>query len=210
MKVVQIATGVMQANCFLVYEEGSSSAFVIDPGAQVEKIMAHIKHYEINEITHIFLTHGHFDHIGALAELKEATDAKVCIHERDLPMLTSQTDNLAAFSGSAVEECEADIILQDGEIIKAAGLDVEVLHTPGHSGGSVCYIVDNVMFSGDTFFYMFCGRTDFPGSDPQEYAHSLTVVLRSLKKNYHVYTGHGVKTTLFGEFENNPYFNRKT
>ncbi|MBT3318231.1 MAG: MBL fold metallo-hydrolase [Clostridia bacterium] len=208
MKVVQIATGVMQANCFLVYEEGSRSAFIVDPGAQAEKILAHIKHYEIEDVTHIFLTHGHFDHIGALAQLKEATGAKVCIHERDLSMLNSQEDNLAAFSGVSIKTCDADIVLKDGDIIEAAGMDVRVLHTPGHSGGSVCYIVDNVMFSGDTFFYMYCGRTDFPGSDPQEYHHSLNVILRSQKTNYHVYTGHGVKTTLFGEFENNPYFSR--
>lgn len=208
MKVVQIATGVMQANCFLVYEEGSSEAFVIDPGAQIEKIIAHIKHYEIDTITHIFLTHGHYDHIGALAQLKEATGAKVCIHERDLSMLSSQTDNLAAFSGSSVLECDADIILADGDKIEAAGIEVEVLHTPGHSGGSVCYLADNVMFSGDTLFFMFCGRTDFPGSDTQEYYHSLNVILRNMEKDYHVYTGHGVKTTLFAEFENNPYFDR--
>ena len=209
MKVVQIATGVMQANCFLVFEDGAKSAFVIDPGAQVEKILAHIEHYEIETVTHILLTHGHFDHIGALAELKEATGAKVCVHERDLSMLQSQTDNLAAFSGASVKECEADVVLKDGDIIDAAGMKVKVLHTPGHSGGSVCYLVDNVMFSGDTLFYMYCGRTDFPGSDTQEYYHSLNVTLRNLETNYQVYTGHGVKTTLFAEFENNSYFDRK-
>ena len=209
MKVVQIATGVMQANCFLVFEDGASSAFVVDPGGEVEKILAHIKHYEIETVTHILLTHGHFDHIGALAELKEATGAKVCVHKRDLSMLTSQEDNLAAFSGTSVKECEADIILGDGDIIDAAGKQVKVLHTPGHSGGSVCYLVGNVMFSGDTLFYMYCGRTDFPGSDTQEYYHSLNVVLRGLETDYQVYTGHGVKTTLFAEFENNSYFDRK-
>ena len=208
MKVVQIATGVMQANCFLVFEDGAKTAFVVDPGAQGEKILTHIEHYEIEAVTHIFLTHGHFDHIGTLAELKEATGAKVCVHERDLSMLTSQEDNLAAFSGVSVKTCDADIVIKDGDVIEAAGMDVKVLHTPGHSGGSVCYIVDDVMFSGDTFFYMYCGRTDFPGSDPKEYHHSLNVILRSQKTNYLVYTGHGVKTTLFGEFENNPYFSR--
>jgi len=208
MKVVQIATGVMQANCFLVYEDGAKEAFIVDPGAQPEKILEHIKHYEIETVTHILLTHGHFDHIGALAQLKEETGALVCVHERDLSMLTSQKDNLAMSASTSVLECEADVILQGGDIIDAAGMEVEVLHTPGHSGGSVCYLVDNVMFSGDTLFYMFCGRTDFPGSDTKEYYHSLNTVLRSMKKDYHVYTGHGIRTTLFTEFKNNPYFDR--
>ena len=208
MKVVQIATGVMQANCCLVYEDGTKEAFVVDPGAQVEKILEHIRHYKIETVTHILLTHGHFDHIGALAQLKEETGAKVCIHERDLSMLTSQVDNLAESASTSVAQCEADVVLKGGDIVKAAGMDVEVLHTPGHSGGSVCYLVSNVMFSGDTLFYMYCGRTDFPGSDTKEYYNSLNVVLRSLKKDYHVYTGHGIRTTLFAEFKNNPYFDR--
>ncbi len=209
MKIVQIAVGAMQANCFLVFEDGAKSAFVIDPGSQVEKILAHVKHYEIDTVTHILLTHGHFDHIGALAELKEVTGAKVCVHERDLSMLNSDIDNLAAYSGINVKKCDADVVLLGGENIDAAGMKVNVLHTPGHSGGSVCYLVDNVMFSGDTLFYMYCGRTDFPGSDAQEYHHSLNVILRNLETDYQVYSGHGIKTTLFAEFENNSYFDRK-
>lgn len=208
MKVVQIATGEIKANAFIVYKDVSTKVFVVDPGAEYDKIKAHLDHYGIKEVTHILLTHGHFDHIGAVAQLKEATGAKVCIHERDLSMLGSQKDNLAAFAKTSVPECEADIVFKGGETFEAAGMDVKVLHTPGHSGGSVCYIVGDVMFTGDTLFYMYCGRTDFPGSDPEEYAHSLNTVLGGLKKNYHVYTGHGVKTTLFDEFENNPYLTR--
>jgi len=208
MKIVQIATGVMQANCFLVYEDGAKQAFIIDPGAQIDKINAHIEHYGIETITHILLTHGHFDHIGALCELKEQTGAKVCIHGKDADMLSSNDTNLAASAYTAVKLCKPDVILHDRDVLKAAGIDVEVLHTPGHSGGSVCYLADNVMFSGDTLFYRFCGRTDFPGSDTDEYYHSLNVILKSLDQDYIVYTGHGVKTTLFAEFEQNPYFER--
>ena len=80
-----------------------------------------------------------------------------------------------------------------------------MLHTPGHSGGSVCYIADGALFTGDTLFYMYCGRIDFPGSDAQEYYHSLHDVLGKLTTDYTVYAGHGIKTTLFAEFKNNPY-----
>ena len=208
MKIVQIAVGVMQANCFLVYQNDSKQAFLIDPGAQPDKITAHIEHYKIEKITHILLTHGHFDHIGALAEMKDRTGALVCVHERDADMLTSNEANLASSAGVAVKPCEADVILKDGDVISAAGFDVKVLHTPGHSGGSVCYLTENVMFSGDTLFYRFCGRTDFPGSDADEYYNTLNVILKSLKTDYHVYTGHGKKTTLFDEFKHNTFFER--
>jgi len=165
MKVVQIATGEMRPNAFIVCKDNSKKAFVVDPGADYHKIRAHLDHGGINEVTHILLTHGHFDHIGALAELKAATGAKVCVHERDASMLTSQIDNLAVMAGTSVRECPPDILLKGGEIIDAAGIEVAVLHTPGHSGGSVCYLAGDAMFSGDTLFYMYCGRTDFPGSD---------------------------------------------
>ena len=208
MQIVQIATGEIRANAFLAFEDASKQAFVVDPGADFNKIMAHIDHYGIEEVTHILLTHGHWDHIGAVAALKEATGAKVCIHERDLKMLSSATASMAAFVGGTLVPCEADIVLKGGETIRAAGMDVQVLHTPGHSGGSVCYLCGDVMFSGDTLFYMYCGRTDFPGSDAVEYEHSLNTVLRGLQKDYQVYTGHGIKTTLFAEFRQNPFFSR--
>ncbi len=205
MKVVQVATGMMQANAFIVFKECSNKAFVIDPGADFEKIRARLEYEGITEVTHILLTHGHFDHIGAAAALKKHTGAKLCVHERDLSMLASNADCLAAVAGVKVEPVDADIVLKGGETIMAAELPVQVLHTPGHSGGSVCYITGDALFSGDTLFYMYCGRTDFPGSDAKEYYHSLHTVMGGLQKDYTVYTGHGIKTTLKAEYKSNPY-----
>jgi len=205
MKVVQIAVGDMRSNVFIVYKDYSKQAFIVDAGADFDKIQAHLDYYGIEDVTHILLTHGHFDHIGVAARLKEATGAKLCIHARDLSMLGSDRDNLGALAGVHTAPCTADVVLQGGEELTVAGIRVKVLHTPGHSGGSVCYIADGALFSGDTLFYMYCGRTDFPGSDPDEYAHSLHDVLGKLKKDYTVYTGHGIQTTLFAEFKSNPY-----
>ena len=205
MRVIQVPVGELQANTFIVFKDNSKKAFVVDPGADIEKIWSRLEYEGISEVTHILLTHGHFDHIGAAAELKRRTGAKVCVHERDLPMLTSNKDSLAVFAGVSIEPVEADIVLHGGEMIRAADIPVQVLHTPGHSGGSVCYITGDVLFSGDTLFYMSCGRTDFPGSDPDEYHNSLHNVLGGLKKDYTVYTGHGIKTTLRAEFRSNPY-----
>jgi len=205
MKVIQIAVGDMAANAFIVYEQGSSKAFVIDPGADIGKIQRRLAQNGIDEVTHILLTHGHFDHIGALAQLKEATGATVCIHEADAPMLIDDRASHAVLAGMHIAPCEADVLLHGGETIMAADIPVQVLHTPGHSAGSVCYLSGDVMFSGDTLFYMYCGRTDLPGSSTEQYHHSLSVVLRGLKKDYLVYTGHGIKTTLADEFRHNMY-----
>ncbi len=207
MKVIQIAVGEMMANAFVVYKDDDAHrAFVIDPGDDYEKIKTHLDRYGITEVTHILLTHGHFDHIGAVSQLKAQTGAKVCIHRRDASMLQSDRDNLGVMAGVRVPKVEPDIVFEGGEVFNAADIEVEVLHTPGHSGGSVCYIAGDALFSGDTLFYMYCGRTDFPGSDAAEYRHSLLTVLRSLQKDYTVYSGHGIKTSLFAEFKNNPFF----
>ncbi len=208
MKVVQIAVGELMANAFVVYMEGSSKAFVVDPGADYPLIKKRLDDLGITEVTHILLTHGHFDHIGAAAELKKQTGARVCVHRRDASMLQSNIDSLAVMAGFSVEPVEPDVIFEGGESITAADIEVKVLHTPGHSGGSVCYLADDAMFSGDTLFYMYCGRTDFPSSDHDEYIHSLHDVLGQLKQDYTVYTGHGIKTTLFAEFINNPYLKK--
>ena len=208
MKVVQIAVGEMMANAFIVYKEGSHKAFVIDPGANYPRIKKRLEDNGITEVTHILLTHGHFDHIGAVARLRQETGAMVCIHRRDASMLQSDEDSLAVMAGATIEKVKPDCIFEGGEVIAAADIEVEVLHTPGHSGGSVCYLAEDAMFSGDTLFYMYCGRTDFPSSDAAEYAHSLREVLGSIKTDYTVYAGHGIKTTLFAEFKNNPFLAR--
>lgn len=208
MKVVQIPVGDMASNVYIVFNDGDRRAFIVDAGDDCDKIKAHLNHYGVEEVTHILLTHGHFDHINALARLKQETGAKVAVHARDASMLGSDMDNLGVLAGVTVEPCVPDIILQGGETINAAGVDVKVLHTPGHSGGSVCYIADGALFSGDTLFYIYCGRTDFPGSDAEEYRRSLHDVLGTLQTDYTVYSGHGIKTTLFAEFQNNPYLTK--
>jgi hydroxyacylglutathione hydrolase len=208
MKVVQIPVGDLASNAFIAFHEGEKRAFMVDAGGDYDKIQRHLEHFGIEEVTHILLTHGHFDHIGALAQLKRETGAKIAVHARDASMLENDGDNLGVFAGVTVEKCEPDILLQGGETLECAGFSVSVLHTPGRSGGSVCYIAEGALFTGDTLFYMYCGRTDFPGSDAEEYQRSLLGVLGGLTTDYTVYAGHGIKTTLFAEFQNNPYLAR--
>jgi hydroxyacylglutathione hydrolase len=205
MKVIQVAEGGIGANAYIAFKEGSDCAFVVDPGVDCPEIIAQLEENGLEDVTHILLTHGHFDHTAAAAELKRATGAEVCIHLRDLNMLKSSKESLAAMAGYHIQPCEADIVLRGGETIRAADMDVHALHTPGHSGGSVCYITDNVMFSGDTLFHMSVGRTDLPGGDRKEYEDTLDNIICGLEHDYTVYTGHGPETTLFSEFRSNPY-----
>lgn len=209
MKVIQLAVGPIEANCYIVYKEGSSKAFLVDPGEEGSKITEQLEECGIDEVTHILLTHGHFDHVGAAAEMKRKTGAKVCIHEDDLDMLVNPENSFNVMMGVHFPPCEADMILKGGETIEAAGMDVYTLHTPGHSPGSICYITEDVMFSGDTLFYMSIGRTDFPGGSSLKISYSINKTLGSLKKDYTVYTGHGPKTTLAFEMLNNPYMKRE-
>ncbi len=208
MKVIKMTVGALDANAYIAYKEGSDKAFVVDPGGDEALILSRLDENGLEDVTHILLTHGHFDHIGAAAELRRATGAKVCIHERDARMLKSSRDSLAAMTGMHLQPCEADLILQGGETLDAADMDVYVLHTPGHSGGSVCYITEDAMFSGDSLFYMSCGRTDLPGGDPAEYYDTLHNTISGLKTDYTVYTGHGPETTLLGELRHNPFLKR--
>ena len=153
----------------------------------------------------ILLTHGHFDHIGGVEAVRKLTGAEVYIHEDDAKMLTSAQYSLAAGISfhpfTAVTDYTAitgDSLLNDGD------LSFQVLHTPGHSEGSVCYICKNVIFSGDTLFADSIGRTDFPGSNPIDMRNSL-YALKMINGDYRVLPGHGPATTLAYEQYNNPY-----
>lgn len=204
MQVIKLAVGLMQANSYIVFDD-TSQAFIIDPGADAGRILKTLEEKGISAVTHILLTHGHFDHIGAAAQVREKTGAKLCIHSRDASMLQSDKDNLALIFGMKVKKTNADVILEGGETITAAGIEVDVVHTPGHSGGSVCYAAKDNLFAGDTLFYRSIGRTDFPGSSQSEYRRSLSITLPGLGRDYKVYTGHGTDTSLYSEFANNPY-----
>ena len=201
MKIVWILTCPFSTNTYFVWDEKTRKAAIVDPGADSDFIAEKINEFEIIP-TQIWLTHGHFDHILGVAELKKATGARVYIHKNDAECLKSKQANLmirfrveAPFTPS-----EADEFVDEGSIIKIGNSAVKVLHTPGHSGGSVCYVDEESrsIISGDTLFLMTAGRTDTPDGSDEQLKNSLFRLI-DLDGDYDVFPGHGGATALSNE-----------
>ena len=204
MKVLVV--GSLGVNCYILHEEGHDEAVVIDPGGSEEAVWMHIS-AEGLALKAILNTHAHADHIGAVDFLREKTGAKFYIHEADAPMLLDARKNLSAFMGMPIVTKPADVLLKGGEVLDICQMKFTVLHTPGHSPGGVCYLMEDRVFSGDTLFAESVGRTDFPGSSAKDLMTSVREKLLVLPDEIKVYCGHGPETTIGHERKYNPYIN---
>ncbi|MBR5683379.1 MAG: MBL fold metallo-hydrolase [Ruminococcus sp.] len=203
MKIHHLQLGPLRSNCYIV-ETAPGRCVAIDIGGDSRLLLEFLKMKKLR-LGKILLTHGHFDHIGGAEEVHQATGAEVYIHELDAHMLTSESASLASnmsfidFVPLTDWTCIfGDCYINDGDC------SFRVLHTPGHSRGSVCYICEDVIFSGDTLFCCSVGRTDFPDSSDAAMAYSLNT-LYHLQGDYKVLPGHNESTTLGYEREANPY-----
>jgi len=207
MKVIAMPVGELAANCYIAYCENTRKAAVIDPGADGQLILNRIR-YEGLDVERILLTHGHFDHIGAVKFLKEQMGAIVAIHSGDAQALTDAGQNLSAFMGEPVVQVPPDVLLREGDIIAFGDERMEVLHTPGHSEGSVCFAVNGpvkAVFTGDTLFQGSIGRSDFPGGSYDQLIDSIRDKLLVLDDDYIIYPGHGARSTIGAERAANPF-----
>lgn len=193
LKIFTMPLGAYQTNCYLVWQEGCKECLVIDPGCEAQTIAAQAEKRGL-EIAGVLLTHGHFDHVGAVKDLAAETQCRVYLCPEDLSMPPAMT------AGALYRTDD----LHEGTQLHLAGLDITVLHTPGHTPGSVCFAVEDVLFSGDTLFAGSCGRTDLPGGDWNAITKSLHR-LSELTTDYWVLPGHGESTTLSEEKRYNPY-----
>ena len=193
INIKTLALGAYQTNTYLVWEENSPTCVVIDPGYEPDTILDEAKKLG-KEITAVLLTHGHFDHVGGVRELAAETGCPVYLHEAELSMPPQMTAGPLFYTNTYGE----------GDFVEAAGLSFKVLHTPGHTPGSICLLCENAMFSGDTLFWGSCGRTDLPGGSWATIRKSL-LRLAELSGDYDVYPGHGDTTTLSFERKMNPY-----
>lgn len=198
-----------EENSYLVWREGSSEAFVVDPGFQPELILDAVKENDLAVVA-IICTHGHCDHIAGNAAVKQAyPEAPIIIGRGDAAMLTDPLRNMGAVFGFDVASPPADRVVEEGETITAAGIPMAVFAIPGHSPGHVVYVVRDtqpmLVFGGDVLFRGSIGRTDFPGGSFAELKANIERVLWPLPENTVVYPGHGPVTTVGHEKHHNPF-----
>jgi len=196
MKIKQFVTGALPTNSYLVYDKGE--AILIDCGGEEETILKFLKKHPI-KLKYILLTHGHFDHIEVHKILKE-TKAKLGIHKKDSLMLRHP----ANLSYNDMEPIHEDFNIHGGDIFRISNTELEVIETPGHSPGGICFYSEKskILFSGDTLFKKAIGRTDLPLSNEKDMIKSLKRLMK-LKDDIQVYPGHGDQTTIGKE---RPYF----
>lgn len=190
-----VVGGPVDVNTYIVALKGGEQCLLIDPGAEE----AHIKEaVGLRTVSAVLLTHGHFDHICSAQPWLDA-GARLYIHEADAPALSDPAINLGAMAGMPdLVLSAADVLVHDGDVVREAGLELTVLHTPGHTPGCVCYQCGDVLFSGDTLFYKSYGRIDLPGGNGRQMYDSL-MRLMQLDGETVAYPGHGIKTKIAWE-----------
>ena len=187
MEIKTFEAGPLAANNYLLIDNGEAA--LIDCSEYKPEILNGIN------LKYIILTHGHFDHVLGVNKTKEATGAKVLIHQADVERMEETSAIMATFGLIGAETPHADEFLQDGDTIKFGETELKCIHTPGHTEGSMCYLNDNNLFSGDTLFKDFYGRCDLPGGDFDKIVESIKNLF-TLDENINVYSGHGEKTTI--------------
>ena len=194
MNVYTLPLWAYKTNCYVVHGQNSTRCIVIDPGYEAGQILSFLEKKGL-DLEAILLTHGHFDHVGGVKHIAQETGCPVYIHEADIQLPSRHTDG-AIYHTHTYDE---------GDVLEIAGLQFQVLHTPGHTPGCVCLLCGDVMLSGDTLFAGTCGRTDIPPyGNPPQMRQSLAR-LKALEGDYGVFPGHGHSSTLEEERRTNPF-----
>ena len=231
LRVNHYVVGMVQTNCYVVFHNETQECVVIDPGASGKQLADRIRQEGLSPVA-VLLTHGHFDHAGAARELADEFDIRIYAHEAEAETLRDPKKNVSWMAGKS-ESYDADVFVKDGELLKLAGFDIQVIHTPGHTEGGCCYYIaeEAVIFTGDTLFAQSVGRTDFPGGSMSQIVRSIRERLLVLAdcgetqereascakchpeecdggasvRDIMVYPGHNDTTTIETERKYNPY-----
>ncbi len=201
MELKCMTLGYMGVNSYILFDKNSHKAALFDAPAEAERILKFLAENGL-ELEYIFLTHGHFDHIGALSELKTKTGAKIVIHKDEEKYLNDSALNLTF---EPLPEVYADVLVNGEDIMEFCDTKIRIIHTPGHTVGGVCYYFDNILISGDTLFQGSIGRFDFPLGDFATEIKSIKEKILALPDETQVYPGHGLATTIGAERKENPY-----
>jgi|SRR5208337_1548084 len=203
MIVKSLAVGPLQANCIIVGDEASKKAVIVDPGDEPDRITGIVSDMGLT-VDIIVCTHGHFDHMGVVNDIKKETGARVALHTDELAVYKSSQDMAAVWGFSVGAPPEPDILLSDGDTLQVGSLKFTVLHTPGHSPGGICLYADGVVITGDTLFQGSVGRTDFYGGDMEKLKQSFRRLM-GLPEDTKVFPGHGPATTIGREKKSNMF-----
>lgn len=206
MIIKTITLGGLETNCYLVLNEDSGDCLVVDPAAEPERVIAALKTLNRNgggpKVTGIVNTHGHADHIGANARIKKEFSCPVYVHRLDAPLLVSPAQNLSAsLYFEEIKSPAADVLVEEGDVLPN---NLKVIHTPGHTPGSICLVGDSFVLSGDTLFCGSVGRWDLLGGDERTLMQSLKK-LTKLPAHFIFYPGHGPSCTIGNELKHNPF-----
>lgn len=204
MKVKKLIVGPLEANCYILWDEESKEAVVIDPGGEGERILKAIRRNSL-KVIYIVDTHAHIDHIEANDFIREKTNAPLLIHSADVSLLEDLELNLSTMMGNSKAFLPPTSVLKNKDKIKVGKFYLQILHTPGHTPGSICLYVDNKLFTGDTLFAGGIGRIDLPGGDMEQLQESIQKKILELPPEVVVYPGHGPDTTIGQERQSNPF-----
>ena len=204
MAIQTFVVGPLQSNSYLVVDERSRQAAVIDPGMESESVLEAV-HDEGLRVESVIITHGHFDHVFSSAAFKAETGAQVIMHPDDVPLLLEMPETARLFGFKAPPPPQPDRLVREGDVIKVGELALSVLETPGHTPGGISLCLDNAVFVGDTLFAGSVGRTDLRGGSLDALLRSIRTRLLTLPDWTVVYPGHGAATSIGAERRDNPF-----
>jgi len=203
MKIVRHEVGPVECNCYILSDENTNEGVIIDAGGDADLIVSSIDGLNIK---HILCTHGHFDHLSGLTPLRQTLSAPISIHENDKELYENMQIQAGMFGMELSQNPTINHFLSEDEELSFGCYKIKVIHTPGHTQGGVCFLIDGKLFSGDTLFEESIGRTDLPGGSLQQLLKSVKEKLLTLPDDTVVYPGHGEQTSIKHEKEYNPYF----
>lgn len=204
-KIKKIISGRLEANCYIIYDEETMKALIVDPGEDGEKVICEIDKGGFKPEL-LANTHGHYDHILADESIRSKYQIPLAAHEQEVSMLADPEKNASLLFGMAESVKNPEIILKDGQKVALSFAEFKVMHTPGHTKGGICLLFDGFIITGDTLFAGTIGRTDLPGGDFGQIIDSLERI-KKLDPSTVIYPGHGPSTTLANELRHNPYLN---
>ena len=199
-----IAVGPLDVNCYIIADDITRKGILIDPGGDAEKIKKALQTEKIT-LSNIIITHGHWDHVGAVIDIKKAYDCPICLHKDDLEVYAHAQDIALIFGFEIESPPEIDSFIDDSDVLYAGKIALKALHTPGHTRGSISLSTDGIVFTGDLIFKGGVGRTDFPGGDEEMLKKSIKSRIFTMPDDTLIYPGHGFPTTVIEERNTNPF-----